>query len=141
MGEHPVTYALQDRYARFLGEQIAWKEPQPHITEKLIHLEAVIRMFKHDWDADSVKPIAPIMRSRWGKRGAGVRAAMKVLLDAERPLSATELSLRTHEALGIDQVRGTPRHAVGMLLIRSLERQLGERLVMHEGRPRRWAVS
>jgi len=140
MAKRPVIYTLEDKYARLLGEQRAWGEPQAHIAVKLAQLEAVILMFDHNWDKDSVKPIRPRLRAtQWPGRVAGSRMAIKVLRSASEPLSAAELALAVYEGLGMEPPVRTLAYQ-GYHLALAVKRQFGDLLVTYAGPPMRWGI-
>ena len=136
-----VVSTLERKYARLLGCQARLRRPSLSIAADLEHIEAVVRLFAPAWDKERVKPIAPVMPSRWRKRGHGIRSAIKALKQAERPLTATEIAHATYLAFGSAPPCERELAIVGTDLIWSLRRHFAGALTVIEGRPRRYRLT
>jgi len=67
----------------------------------LLHLEAVLRMFRADWNAANVRPVATRKASRWMNRGEGLRTVLDVLREAQEPLTTHEIVRLAFERRGM----------------------------------------
>ncbi|MEP6785081.1 MAG: hypothetical protein ABI898_04985 [Sphingomonadales bacterium] len=141
MARSHVVSGLERRYARLLGAQLKRQHPSAFVESDLASIARVIRMFDPDWDRESVEPVAPRSPRVWGQRGRGVRAAMRVLQEADIPLSPFEIA---HAAFAASGLPMPPKRTImlsGADLIYSLRRHFGERLAVIEGQPCRYFVT
>ena len=129
MARPVVVTSLERHYARLRGRQIKLTEPSPEIVDDIAHIEAVLRMFEPEWDGATVRPIAPRGPSRWRKKGEGTRVAIKAVMCADRPLSATEIAREAYMISGLTLPLNNELRLVGTDLIYSLRRLFGDMLV------------
>lgn len=141
MARSHVVTALEGKYARLLGCQERLRHPSRSIAADLAHIEAVMRLFDPFWDKASVKPVAPRFPSRWRRKGDGVRSAIEAIKHADRPLSATEIALAAYRTFGREPPAIIELRIVGTDLIYSMQRHFGDRLIVTEGRPRRYRLT
>jgi hypothetical protein len=85
-----LTGALRKKYAQLKGLAGDLLSDQAAIARDMEHLGAVILMFDPSEDLAAIAPIRPYkpMRGRWN------RDALKVLREANRPMTVVELARR-----------------------------------------------
>jgi hypothetical protein len=138
MARKQIVTTLERKYAQLLGEQT--KRPSPSLTADAAHIVAVIQMFAPEWTGASVRPVVMKRRSRWGKRGAGIRAAVTVLKEAVTPLSAREIAIEVMLRRGEPDA---PNHEIVQIMAGinyGLQKRIGREVVLIKGYPKRWLI-
>jgi hypothetical protein len=136
MARQNVISTLERKYAQLLGEQS--KHPSPSLKRDAARIVAVIQMFDQQWTGTGVRPVVTKRRSRWGKRGTGIRAAMSVLKEAEKPLSAREIAIEVMLRRGQPDA---PNHEIVQIMAGinyGLQKRIGREVVLIKGYPKRW---
>lgn len=141
MAEPHVLTALNAKYARISGELGKLNNRADKLRIDMAHIEATIRLFRADWSGDGVAPIQPMKPSRWHGRGTGLQTALTVMREAGQPMTARQIAEKALAKHGIGLPDAKTLSAVSGSLAASLERRVGKGVVMHGGKPRRWAVS
>jgi hypothetical protein len=75
-----------------------------------------------------------------GKRGTGIRAAMSVLKEAEKPLSARDIAIEVMIRRGQSD---TPNHEIVQIMAGinyGLQKRIGREVVLIKGYPKRWLI-
>ena len=141
MAETHVLSALFDKYAEILGHlKQAERQANSH-SQSLAHIEAVIRLYRHEWTADGVNARKPHKPTRWPSRGAGMRTALAILRDATEPLTTRQIVLMVLDRLNMPE----PDYDELKLICSSFNSALRNKaarggLTLIEGRPVRWAL-
>ncbi len=136
MARQNVITTLERNYAQLLGEQS--KRPSPSLTADVAHVVAVIQMFAPEWTGADIRPVVMKRRSRWGKRGTGIRAAVAVLKEATAPLSAREIALEVMRRRGQPDA---PNHEIVQIMAGinyGLEKRIEREVILIKGYPKRW---
>jgi hypothetical protein len=136
MARKQIVTTLERKYAQLLGEQV--KRPSPSLKRDAAHIFAVIQMFDPEWSGADVRPVVMKRRSRWGKRGTGIRAAVAVLKEAVEPLSAREIAIEVMLRRGEPD---TPNHEIVQIMAGinyGLQKRIGREVVLIKGYPKRW---
>lgn len=129
---------LRRKYAQLKGQAGDLLSDHAQLATDLEHVGAVILMFDPAADLDAIAAIRPYKahRGRWN------RDAMKVLREADGPLTVVELAQRVVMLRGVaDEDTRTRTSIVCSLhaVLRRLERRGW--VVVSEGRPKRWAIA
>jgi hypothetical protein len=109
---------------------------QAQIAADMEHIGAVLLMFDPAADLDAIAPIRPYKahRGRWS------RDALKVLREANQPLTAIELAQRVIKLRGVADEDTRTRASIVCGLHAVLERLEGRGVVREQGSPKRWAI-
>jgi hypothetical protein len=126
-----LIHGLRRRYAETLG----LIGTDSTLTEDLAHLAAVIRMFSPFEDLTAILPVRPYRhgRQRWS------RDALRILRQANAPMTVRELAERVLAARGVDptwMVLQGVEASLSAVLTR-LERR---GLIRGAGQPKRWGL-
>jgi len=131
MAENQLIIGLRRQYAKTLGFIDAGEDR----LADLVHLAAVIRMFKPGEKLAAIKPIRPYRQNRvhWS------RTALSILRTENGPITARALARRVLEDRGVPLVRANLQR-VECSLHAVLERLEGRGVIRAEGSPKRWRV-
>lgn len=95
MADTHVISALVDKRARLDGEIQMRRYQISRLEMELAHIDAVIRMFKPDYDISKIATKRSIQRSKAGTaRGSGTREALTILREAGEPLACRDIAER-----------------------------------------------
>jgi hypothetical protein len=136
MARQNVISTLERKYAQLLG--LKTKHPSPSLTRDAAHIVAVIQMFDPEWSGAGIRPVVMKRRSRWGKRGTGIRASVTVLKEATTPLSAREIAVEVMLRRGQPD---TPNHEIVQIMAGinyGLQKRIGREVSLIRGYPKRW---
>lgn len=136
MARKNVISTLERKYAQLLGEQT--KRPSPSLTTDAAHIVAVIQMFAPEWNGAGIRPVVMKRRSRWGKRGTGIRAAVAVLKQATAPLSAREIAIEVMLRRGQSDIPNAEIVQIMAGINYGLQKRIGREVVLIQGYPKRW---
>lgn len=128
MARKQIVTTLERKYAQLLGEQV--KRPSPSLKKDAAHIAAVIQMFDPEWTGTGVRPVVMKRRSRWGKRGTGIRAAVAVLKEAVDPMSAREIAIEVMLRRGQPDA---PNHEIVQIMAGinyGLQKRIGREVVL-----------
>lgn len=101
MTETHVISALVDKRARVAGAIAVRRFQIMRLEIELAQLDAVIRMFKPDYDVEAILPKRSFGKNPAGvPKGAGGRYALTVMREAGEPLTASEIAERVLAKLG-----------------------------------------
>ncbi|HEX3920468.1 MAG TPA: hypothetical protein VHW60_24265 [Caulobacteraceae bacterium] len=131
------TGILKRKYGQLKGLAADLLEDRPRIATDMEHVGAVLLMFDPAADLDAIAPIRPYKpaRGRWN------RDAMKVLREANGPLTAIELARRVIMLRGVPDEDTRTRTSIVCSLHAVLRRLERQGLVTVTGKPRRWAIA
>jgi hypothetical protein len=136
MARKQIVTTLERKYAQLLGDQV--KRPSPSLTTDAAHIAAVIKMFDPEWTGAGIRPVVMKRRSRWGKRGTGIRAAVAVLKEAVEPMSAREIAIEVMLRRGQPDA---PKHEIVQIMAGinyGLQKRIGREVILIRGYPKRW---
>jgi hypothetical protein len=130
------TGILRRKYAQLKGLAGDLLSDQAKIARDMEHVGAVLLMFDPAADLDAIAPIRPYKpaRGRWN------RDAMKILREANQPLTAIELAQRVIMLRGVADDDTRTRTSIVCALHAVLGRLERQGLVVGTGRPKRWAI-
>jgi hypothetical protein len=139
-GARPNLYftgILRKKLGRLKGQAAELFADRERIARDIEHVGAVLLMFDPAADLDAIAPIRPYKpaRGRWN------RDAMKVLREANRPLTTVELAQRVIMLRGVADEDTRTRASIVCGLHAVLKRLERQGLVAGVGRPKRWAVA
>lgn len=139
MAETHVLSALRSKYAELMGQLRLLERDAERLRVDLSHVECAMRLF----DAECELPTGrrPRKPNRWSVGGNGTRMALAVLRDADRPLTAHEITLEAMRRAQMPTDDGIVVKAVASSLRGSLKRRVGNGVVMVEGFPARWGLA
>lgn len=101
MADPHVISALVDKRARIDGEIKMRRYQITRLEMELAHVDAVIRMFRPDYDIDKIASKRSFAKNPAGvPKGTGSRHAMSVLREAGEPLTANDIAGRVLVKLG-----------------------------------------
>lgn len=101
MAETHVVSALIEKRARVSGTLVTAQLHVMKIKADLAHIDAVISMFKADYDPTTVDPKTTLKKSPADlPKGAGSRGALDILRETGEALSCPELARRILERMG-----------------------------------------
>ena len=139
MAETHVLSALRGKYAELMGQLRVLERDTERLRVDLDHVECTMRLFDADVELPTGK--RPRKANRWSVQGNGTRSALEVLRDADRPLTAHEITLEAMRRAQMPTDDGIVVKAVASSLRGSLKRRLGRGVVVVDGFPTRWALS
>ena len=131
MAENQLLCGLKRRYGQTLGF-IARGDDR---TEDLAHLAAVILMFQPAADLAAIKPIRPYCPTRTKH----LSAALAILRQEGRPMTARALAKRVLEARGVPLVRRNIKRVECSFYV-TLAALEGQGVTLVPGEPKRWAI-
>ena len=136
MARQNVISTLERKYAQLLGQQV--KHPSPSLKRDAAQIAAVIQMFAPEWTGADVRRVVMKRRSRWGKRGTGIRAAVAVLKEATSPMSAREIAIEVMLRRGQPDA---PNHEIVQIMAGinyGLQKRIGREESLIRGYPKKW---
>jgi hypothetical protein len=141
MAEPHVITALVAKYRELSGKLRACETEADKLRLDLSHIDAAIRVFRHDYDTASILPRRPYRRNPHFTKGIFIRTAMSILQEVSSPVTTRELAQQTLERQGVaepeKQLIETLRRALnGCLMRRTKEGSV----IVHNCYPRRWAT-
>lgn len=139
MAEAHVITALNRKYAELMGHLDRHSNEAKKLRKSMAHVEATIRLFRADYDVSGIAPIIPNKAVRWRSRGYGIRMAMKAMQEAGKPLTTHEIAVAAMAGAGIPYDLRTAKD-VAAALRQSLQRRVGNGVVVVDGFPKRWAI-
>jgi hypothetical protein len=104
-----IVSGLVQRRAELAGELDALEARIAAIAADIGQLDAVIRQFDPDFDLAAIRPKRPRAVGA-ADRGGIVRVALRILREADRPMTAPEIAQQVVKAqgeIGSDGLRGT----------------------------------
>jgi len=130
------TGILRRKLGQLKGLAAEPSADQARIAADVEHVGAVLLMFDPAADLNAIAPIRPYKahRGRWS------RDAMKMLREANGPLTVAELAQRVMMLRGIGEDDTRTRASIVCRLHAVLERLEGRGLVRTGNAPKRWAV-
>jgi hypothetical protein len=142
MAEPHVLTALVEKYRELSGKLHACEQEVETLRLDLSHIDAAIRVFRHDYDTTSIVPKRHYHRNPHFKKGAFIQAAMDVLQAATCPLTTRELAKQTLERQGISQSNKRFVETLQRTLNDCLMRRATKGTVVADNsRPRRWKIT
>jgi hypothetical protein len=112
MAEKHVVSALIERRARLAGELRGKVTEVNRMRRALTSLDVCIRLFKTDYEPESIEPKVTLGRNPAGvPKGTGSRRALEVLRETGEALTAPELARLILERMG----KETSDRAIAML--------------------------
>ena len=142
MAETHVISALVDKRARLDGEIKARRYQIMRLEIELAHVDAVIRMFRPDYDIDKIATKRSFTKNAAGvPHGSGGRHALSVLRDAGGPLTANEIAGRVLTKLQKADT-GEARQMLAASIVSTLSRRK-DGAVTYDARivPGRWSIT
>jgi len=95
MGDTYVISALVEKRARLMGEALNRRFQILRIENEICHIDAVIKMFRPDYDLEAILPKVTNRKNPAGTpRGSGSRHAFTVLREAGMPLETRDIAVR-----------------------------------------------
>ena len=140
MKDEHVVSALIRKYAEIKGKLIVAEKHSRKLRGDLTHLDAVLRLFRTNYETAKIIATRPKRPIRWGKRGQGWRSAIDVLRRADAPMTAREIGLQVARKLGVE-TKGEPLRYLVTSIGDSLQRASKKGIVAQIGDyPRRWRI-
>lgn len=140
MDKSHVMAALFRKYCHLMGELKRHPDRADEIRQNMVHLEAVIRLFRPDADLSRLRPIRARKDTRWHKVGFGIRNVLDILKQADRPLSTREIVLEVMRRASLPTDDKEAVHSVCASIHMSILRRKGRGIVRIEGKPIRWGL-
>jgi len=140
MKDEHVVSALIRKYAEIKGNLIVAEKHSRKLRADLGHLDAVLKLFRTNYETAKIIATRPKRPIRWGKRGQGWRSALEILRQVEAPMSAREIGLQVARKLGVE-AKGEPLRYLVTSIGDSLQRGTKKGIVAQIGGfPRRWKI-
>ena len=141
MADPHVITALVAKYAELQGELRANEQEADRLRAEIAHVEATIRIFRHDADLSLIAPRMPRNRSQWFRKGQCAQAALDVLRRATAPMSAREVALQVLKERGITDANGRSLKFLTSTVYGTLARRKDGLVALHaNGFPKRWSL-
>jgi hypothetical protein len=141
MAEPHVITALVAKYAELQGQLQTNEQEADRLRIEIAHVEATIRIFRHDADLSLVAPRMPRNRNPWFRKGHCIRAAIDVLRQSQMPMSAREIALRLLRERGITDANARSVKFLTSTIYGSLNRRKDGAVTVHGGGfPKRWSL-
>lgn len=139
MDKSHVMAALFRKYCHLMGELKRYPDRADEIMQSMVHLEAVIRLFRPDADLSKLRPIGARKDTRWHKVGFGIRNVLDILKQADRPLSTREIVMEVMRRANLPTDDKEAVHSVCASIHMSILRRKGRGIMRIEGKPIKWA--
>ena len=140
MTDSHVVSALVRKFSEIKGKLKASEKHSRELRADLVHIEAVLKLFRSNYETAAIMATRPKRPIRWGKRGQGWRSALEILRKAEAPMSAREIGLQVARKLGVE-AKGEPLRYLVTSIGDSLQRGTKKGIVAQIGEyPRRWEI-
>lgn len=141
MADPHVITALVAKYAELQGQLKANEQEADRLRTEIAHIEATIRIFRHDADLSLVAPRMPRNRSPWFRKGQCAQAALDVLRRAAMPMSAREIALQVLKERGITDANGRSVKFLTSAIYGVLAHRKDGLVALHnDGFPKRWSI-
>ena len=140
MTDSHVVSALVRKFSEIKGKLKASEKHSRNLRADLVHIEAVLKLFRTDYDTAAIIATRPKRPIRWGKRGQGWRTALEILRKAEAPMSAREIGLQAARKLNLKAEGESLRYlvtSIGDSLVRGTKKGIVAQIGDH---PRRWKI-
>ncbi len=132
MAELHVITALVEKYRVVCGQLAACECEQERLESQLHQLEAVIKMFRANYDIPGIAPKKTLRRT-FMRRNIFLRTVMDILREASEPLSAFELTRMAFEQQGDPNPEQSLLNRFAKALSNTLIAQASEgKVVSHE---------
>jgi hypothetical protein len=138
MADPHVISALERLYARHSGSLRKAEADATQLRSDMIHIEAVLRIYRAEWNAESVKPIATRRVSRWIYHGEGVRSVLDVLRMATGPLTTHDIAKAVFQLKGMPEPDAITLRAASGPIHKLLRNRDG--VIAHPGKLKRWSL-
>jgi hypothetical protein len=137
-----VFKALLRKYTHMSGELEACNDLVAKLREDLIHLEAVIRLFRPQTDVKGLPPVHRYGPQRWLRRAHCAKTALEVLRDATEPMTAREIALEVMQRRGVTERDEYTLKCITNSVRQSLQRREVSGVVSlgGGGKMRRWSL-
>lgn len=135
-----ARFTLERLHAELDGKILDNKKEAERLASDMKHVEAVLKMLDPDY---SVAPIAVRRRkpNPWFKRGTVYRRAIDALRDADKPLTAREITWRMLLAKGVTKPDTNAARDLQGAVLASLRNHAGRSVEkVGEGHPARWRI-
>jgi hypothetical protein len=140
MTDSHVVSALVRKFSEIKGNLKAAEKHSRALRADLVHIEAVLKLFRSDYKTAAIIATRPKRAIRWGRRGHGWRTALEILRKAEAPMSAREIGLQAARKLGVEP-NGEPLRYLVTSIADSLRRGIKKGIIVQIGdHPRRWQI-
>lgn len=104
MGDPHIITTLTKKHAELSGRLQALARETEAVKSALVHVDAVLHLYQHDFDVTAIKPRRTYRRRNNSfSKGNHIRHAMDVLREAKEPLSARDVARLTLERQGVSQ--------------------------------------
>ncbi len=140
MADPHVLTALIAKYGRLSGQLVACEQEARNIEADLAKLDAVIKLFRADFDVGSIPLKRQYKQNRTFTRGAMVRTALDILRESDKPLSSRELALLALHRQGISNADNALVQLVRNSLTNCLAKKEKVGSVAGGGYPKRWSI-
>ena len=104
MAEPHVVAARKDKRAELAGLIADLEKRINGHRAGLVHLDATLRMFAPDTEADAIKSKAVRRRNAWFGKGECARLVYGILRTAARPMTSREIAAALMAGRGLDPV-------------------------------------
>ena len=135
-----ARFTLERLHAELGGKILDNKKEAERLASDMKHVEAVLKMLDPDY---SVTPIAVRRRkpNPWFKRGTVYRCAIDALRDADKPLTAREITWRMLLAKGVTKPDTKAARDLQGAVLASLRNHAGRAVeTVGEGQPAKWRL-
>lgn len=102
MSEPHVVAALKDKRAELAGIIADLEKGINGHRADLVHIDATLRMFAPDTEADGIRPKAVHRRNAWFGKGECARLVYGILRTAARPMTSREIAEALMADRGLD---------------------------------------
>lgn len=135
---HQAKFTLEKLHAELAGKMLDNKAEAGRLRQSMIHVEAVLKLIDPGYDC---RPIAVRRRkpNPWFKRGTVWRSALDVLREAERPLTASEITARMLAAKGVQGPAPQPTRDLEGAVRAALKAHAGTSVTCN-GIPTKWVL-
>lgn len=141
MTDEHVISALVRKFSEIKGKLKESERNSSELRRSLVHIEAVLKLFRSDFQTARIIAKRPKQPIRWGKRGQGWYSALEILRYADSPMSAREIGIQVARKLGVE-TGGEPLRYLVTSLADSLQRGMRKGVVVQIGSyPRRWQIN
>jgi len=138
---HPAVDYLVRLHADIGGRILTNKDEAVRLAEAAKQVEAVIKMFDPDFNAQTIAARRRVVGNPWFKRGTLFRAVLDVLRKAAGPLTVAEITDAVMKAKGVNDATKRQWQGIEAGIRSCLETRAGKVVErVGEGVPKRWKI-
>lgn len=140
MADPHVLTALRRKYGVILGELRHTEKNATRLKADLLHVAAVIHLFRQDENVQAIKPINP-QAQRVVKGRIWATTAREVMRAATEPMTAHDIAGKVADLCGVDPAGRKARRDIQCSVHVMLRNDMESTVTRYGGKPARWSIN